>query len=209
VGQRKKQTFELPFVKEGSFRKLFPVPGDPYVFLVYGPGFRTVRSVSAFSVFDLSSSSERAIQSLTSTPFCLGYECGAALSPDGKWLLVKSPDKIEICDWRTDTKVFERTQSDINYMQARFTPDSQRFIVERIPLYFMMTFGGPNAGKREKVPCTLELYDIATQKKLADYELPERAVTVAISGDGRTIFYARGSTLYAIAFNAAFGVAPL
>ena len=94
-------------------------------------------------------------------------------------------------------------------MQARFTPDSQRFIVKRIPLYVMMHFGGPNAGKQEKVPSTLELYDIATQKKLADYELPVRAVTVAISGDGRTIFYGGGSTLHAIAFKAAFGVEPL
>ena len=208
AGQRRKQTLDLPFVKEGRFRKLFPVPVES-VFLVYGPGFRTVRSASGFSVLDLSASSERAIQSLKIDPFCLGYECGAALSPDGKWLLAKSPDKIQICDWRTDQLAFERTQADINYMQARFTPDSRRFIVKRIPLYVMMHFGGPNAGKQEKVPSTLELYDIATQKKLAEYELPARAVTVAISGDGRTIFYAGGSTLHAIPFKAAFGVEPL
>jgi len=191
--------------QDGSPRWLLPVANLPQM-IVYGLMDKTRQNPSLLSWMDFQEGSQRLIKSISVKPFFLFSDHGVVVSPDGKYVLASDPKKFQLCDWREDRLVFERTEGDINYTLPRFTPDGRRFVAQRTPLYFMMYFGGPKGGQKESVPVMMELYDISSAKKIAEYTMPVRATAMAISANGNTIAYVQGHRVYAVDFRGAFGI---
>jgi hypothetical protein len=203
-------------VREGDHRvclQLLPVPGQP-VFLLFRDDRSTKSNPSGIAAFDLTTGKETPLTCLTVVPWHLFFERGVQLSHDGKRLLAGTIEQVQVCDWQTNRRLFELKEGMVNYLHFRFTPDGSRILFVREPKYEIIRIGGDPGRKPDKVVTTIELYDLVTKKRIAQY-VPEkqgikkRITALALSQDGKTLALAEGRDIYVLDFEAAFGVPPL
>jgi WD40 repeat protein len=193
--------------KQGLALEVLPSPTEPILMV-----FR--RGETPISTLDLRTGKETPLTAITSKPWHLLFQRGMAISPDGKYVLSGGVKELQVCDWRSNRLVFSLKDDDCAYIRPHFTPDGKRLLFVREPQYDLIYIGGPRSGTREDVPCTLELYDIATQSKLGEFTFDkdqtiDRAQALAISQDGKTIAVAKHTSVFCLDFQAALGVAPL
>jgi hypothetical protein len=193
-------------------KMLIPLPGQAAFLACWGNDRNTNGHPSRASILDLQHWAERPLSSIDIEPFFSFYDRRAVVSPDGNLALTQDilrhgEAHFELSDLRIDTVQIKHAESDVSFCLPRFTPDGKRFVVEWCPNYQIMHFG--RASGIESVPCKLQLYDLASQKKIGEYTPPYYAETLAISGDGKKVVYSHGMHLFVIDFRSAFNVEPL
>lgn len=196
-------------------RLLLPVPGDSKLI-----AFRQVRkkadNPAGVTVMDLRTKKETPITGFDLEPGQLFYDKAVHVSPNGRYVLARkmkgrgSRSRIEVCDWRTNKKVFELSEKMVHYTDPRFTADGKRFVVVRNADYYLLSI----PGGKSNVPDSIDLYDIATSERIgrfrpADYGIKGNIATIELSGDGRALVLALDTRVYVVEFDVAFGVDPL
>jgi hypothetical protein len=202
--------------KNGGMKMLLPLAGQARFLACWANDRNPDKHPSRVSILDLQSWTERMVSSIDIEPSYSFYDRRAAVSPEGKLLLVadilqRGEAHFQLTDLRFDQQVIQRTETRTRFGRPLFTPDGQRFIVESFPNYQIMHFNHPsNVPGIETPPCKLHLYDIAKQKMISEYSFNSRpAATLAISGDGKKIVYSNELDLYEMDFRTAFGMEPL
>jgi hypothetical protein len=202
--------------KNGGLKMLLPLAGQARFLACWSNDRIPDKHPSRVSILDLQSWTERMVTSIGIEPSFSFYNRRAAVSPEGKMLLVadipqRGEAHFELTDLRFDQQVIQRTESRGSFARPLFTPDGQRFIVESCPNYQVIHFNhAPNKPGIENPPCKLQLYDIARQKMISEYSVDTRpAVTLAVSGDGRKIVYSYELELFVMDFKTAFKIEPL
>jgi hypothetical protein len=203
--------------KNGGLKMLLPLAGQARFLACWSNDRIPDKHPSRISILDLQSWTERMVSSIDIEPSFSFYNRRAAVSPEGRMLLVADiPQRtgeahFELTDLRFDQQVIQRTETKGSFVRPLFTPDGQRFIVESCPNYQIMHFNHPsNMPGIENPPCKLQLYDIAKQKMISEYSLDTRpASTLAISGDGKKIIYSHELELYEMDFRTTFNIEPL
>jgi hypothetical protein len=193
--------------KEGHVEALLVVPNEPTLILHR-------RGDKALFALDLRTGQETAITAITNKPWHLHFERGIDISADGRFVISAGIDHIQVCDWRANRQVLNHKESNVAYLQPHFTPDGKRFLFVRQPQYDLLYFGGAKSGVRETPPCTLELYDVASQGKLSEFTLDKdhtvkRITALALSQNGKVIAIANHTSVFCLDFQATFGVTPL
>jgi hypothetical protein len=202
--------------KDGGMKMLLPLAGQARFLACWSNDRSPDKHPSRVSILDLQSWTERMVSSIDIEPSYSFYERRAAVSPEGKMLLVadtlqRGEAHFELTDLRFDQQVIQHTETRRLFGRPLFTPDRQRFIVESYPNYQIMHFSHPsNQPGIETPPSKLQLYDIAKQKMISEYSFYSRpAATLAISGDGKKIVYSYELDLCEMDFRNAFNMEPL
>ncbi len=142
--------------------EMAPVPGEPIVIIYW----RIAKNPVAL---DLRTGKETTITGITNKPWHLFFERGMDISADGKYLIASGINELQVCDWRTNETIVKWKQSDMSYMQPRFTPDGKRFIVMKHPQLDqsrgVIRFGG------NLPPASLVLYDVAGRRQIGEFTL--------------------------------------
>ena len=195
-------------------RILMPVPGRAEFLACWGNDRVPGKRPSRLTTLDLQSGMEEPLQSIDIEPWYSFYDRRATVSPNGDWVLAQDErhreSDFEVGDLRSGSLLFKHTEGDVSFRRGLFTPDGKRFLVEWCPHFEIMYLNAaPNLPQRQTVPCKLQLYEVASRRKLAECDLNAYAQTLAISGDGRTIVYSHERELYALDFRRAFRLDPL
>jgi hypothetical protein len=170
---------------------------------------------SRLSILDLENSAERPLQSVDIEPFRGLWDRRVEVSPDGRLALVqdiehKQCSHFEVVDLYNDQQIFKGTECDVSFPKACFTSDGQRFLVVRGPHYVVLHFNaGPGVPFKERVPATIQLYEVSSQKKIAEYTPPAAPGDLVLSGNGRKLAFSHGTHLFAVDFADAFQIEPL
>src|SRR5262249_3290819 len=102
------------------------------------------------------------------------------------------------------------TECDVSFPNACFTSDGKRFLVVRGPHYVILHFNaGPTAPFQQRVPATIQLYDISTQQKIAEYVPPAAPGAMVLSGDGSNVAFCHGKHVLRVNLREAFHPEPL
>jgi len=215
-GARKTINLPVPEKVNARIEMLVPLPGRAAFVASWSRDRITGKHASRLSMLDLENVGERLFQSLDIEPWRGMFDRRLAVSADGKLVLAQDIERhqcshFEVADLQNDTQLLKQTACDVTFPRACFTPDAKRVVAEWCPHYEIMHFNGaaPNLSYRESVASKLQLYEIASQKKLAEYILPAWAQTLAISGSGNKLAFSYGKSLFAVGFQQAFGVEPL
>lgn len=195
-------------------RILMPLPGQPAFVACWGNDRVRGKRPSRLTTLDLTSGTEQPLASIDIEPWYSFYDRRATVSPNGAWVLAQDERRgesdFEVGDLREGSVLFKHTESDVSFRRGMFTPDGKRFLVEWCPHFETVYFNAAlNMPQKRTVPCRLQLYDVASRRKLAECDLDAYAQTLAISGDGRTIVYSHERELYAVDFRKAFRLDPL
>lgn len=192
---------------KGHVEELLAVPNSPTLILWRRGGKNPL-------ALDVRTGQETAITGITNKPWHLFFERGMDVSADGRYLLVAGLNELQVCDWRTNESFIKLKESDVAFLQPRFTPDGKRFVVMRQPQYDIIHIGGPKGGSREHPPCTLELYDVAGKRQIGKFTLSKeqtvaRITGLALSQNGKVVAIANHTSALCLDFEGLFGVAPL
>jgi hypothetical protein len=217
VANGDRKTLALPMCenKNGILEILVPVPGRPAFATSWSNDRLPDKRPSHLSVLDLEGAVEQPMRSVDIQPWRGIFDQRLTVSPDGTLALMQDVERFhcstfEVVDLQTDRLLMKHTECDVSFSRGCFTPDGKRFMVVWGPLYRMMYFGGaPNRQRTESVPCTIQLYDVASQQKLAEYTPDAAPETLVISGDGKTMAYSHDTKMYAVDFKTAFRTEPL
>jgi hypothetical protein len=202
---------------DAQCRLILPVPKEPTL-IIYRDRGKGGSGATGISALDLRSGKETAITAVTIKAWALHYSRSVQLSPDGKLLLVQSPEQVQLCDWKTNRRLQEIQGNMEQFHHPRFTPDGKRFVIMRLPQYEILRFGfgpgqAPSSGI-EKVPVTIELYDVENKQRLGEfapvnYDIDSYVTSYALSRDGKTIALTTNRDVHVLDFRSAFGVEPL
>jgi hypothetical protein len=202
---------------EPQCRLLLPVPKEPTV-IIYRERGKGGSNGTGISALDLRSGKETAITAVTTKAWMLQWDRGVQLSPDGKLLLVQSPEQVQLCDWKANQRLQEITGNMEQFHHPRFTPDGKRFVIMRVPQYEILRFGfgpgqAPSSGI-EKVPTTIELYEVESKQRIGEFapinfDINSYVTSYAFSRDGKTIALATSHDVHVLDFRTVFGIEPL
>jgi hypothetical protein len=187
---------------------LLPVPGRPV--LLFALGRRGAqKTASGVVAVDLRGRGETPVSGLTFQPWVLFQDRGIQVSADGRLVLARHQNGLQICEWETNRRLLELTGSTNSFGGAWFTPDAKRCLVLRSPHGAV-----PPGGGSEKLAATFELYDIAAKRMIAECPPDDFDLTgvsaVAFSQDGKTVAIAdRLAAVKLFDFESAFHVPPL
>jgi hypothetical protein len=203
-------------IKNGGINMLLPLAGQARFLACWSKDRISEKHPSRVSILDLQSWTERVVSSIGIEPYFSFYDRRAAVSPEGKMLLVADimqggEAHFELTDLRFDQLIIQRTERNRRFVRPLFTPDEQRIIVESCPNYeIIRPIHASNQPGIERPPSTLQLYDVASGKMIAEHSLDIRpAATLAISGDGKKIVFSYELELLVMDFKTAFRVEPL
>lgn len=190
----------------------FLVPLPAQATLIRGGVLKTKGETSSSGIraLNLTTGADRPISGVTVKPETWQGDRPLVASPDGKWLLAKNRDTIQVCDWQVNRLVFDRTREGDVYRGPRFTPDGQRFLI----IWIQDTFQPEKFGTIDKPSAdSVMLFDVASGKRLGDFTPPDskhnQLTAVAMSQDGKTLAVAAGRLVSVLDFQEAFKIAPL
>jgi hypothetical protein len=202
-------------ITKKDFSHLLPVP-QWSTFLVCGSSLVDHKdNPSNLFAIDYTTGKETPLTCLSAGPQLIGYR-PLVLSPDGRLLLVKNVDTMQVCEWCTNRVVFTCKQALYSYNHPCFTPDGTRVAVIVRNNGLIKWVIDPMTGKKtnQHIDDEVQLFDIARQVKIGSFTphadgLDVNVRALAMSADGKSFAVWAGQEITLVDFQSAFGVDPL
>lgn len=158
---------------------------------------------------DLKTGREHKINTVDFEPSLWQDAVGVKVSPDGRYLSARQQSQLKVIDWRSDRSLI-KDRSTPRFDNEWFTPDGKRIAVLRTTDIIYIV----NDEQRTPTGGWLQLYDIATGAKLAEFIMDSHGLdglsALAFHRDGRSFVMADKTCHVAVVdFERAFRVKPL